>query len=91
MTSSLDEGSQLFMEVIRPVWSGKDDRPTGGKLHGRHEWPFSFPFPTTFQDKELRTHPTPQTVLQRGINANVMYEVVVKINHGLLHTKQRWV
>ncbi|KAJ2925271.1 hypothetical protein H1R20_g11810, partial [Candolleomyces eurysporus] len=40
-------------------------------------------------DKEGRTHPTPQTVLQRGINANVMYEVVVKINSGLLHTKQR--
>ncbi|KAJ2923675.1 hypothetical protein H1R20_g13418, partial [Candolleomyces eurysporus] len=32
---------------------------------------------------------TPQTVLERGINGNVMYEVVVKIVSGLLRTKDR--
>ena len=106
MTSSLSEGSHLFLEVTHPLWkSGSPGaegaaQPNTGKLQGRYEWPFSFPFPTEFQghtstrkarqgqeDAELLA--TPQTVLERGINVNVVYEVLVKITSGFFHTKDR--
>ncbi|KAF6752607.1 hypothetical protein DFP72DRAFT_904188 [Ephemerocybe angulata] len=77
-----------------------------GKLQGFFEWPFSFPFPAEIRSipssaskwnstipqgtGETGTYLTPQTVLERGVNANVTYEVVLKITTaGLLDTKHR--
>ncbi|KAF6748975.1 hypothetical protein DFP72DRAFT_1143753 [Ephemerocybe angulata] len=63
-----------------------------GKLQGFFEWPFSFPFPVEIRStpssakrnistitQGTGTYLTPQTVLERGVNANVTYEVVLKI------------
>ncbi|KAF5333564.1 hypothetical protein D9611_002836 [Ephemerocybe angulata] len=77
-----------------------------GKLQGFFEWPFSFPFPAKIRSTpssaskrnstipqgtgETGTYLTPQTVLERGVNANVTYEVILKITTaGLLNTKHR--
>ncbi|KAF6756588.1 hypothetical protein DFP72DRAFT_893162 [Ephemerocybe angulata] len=103
ITSSLSEGSHLFLEVTHPVWDSTSGVPPpggskvsspSGKLQGQYSWPFSIPFPTEFQDASpggsSQKYPTPQTVLARGINANIAYEVVLKITTGgLIGSKHR--
>ncbi|KAF5314512.1 hypothetical protein D9611_007110 [Ephemerocybe angulata] len=121
VTSSLSDGSHLFLEVAHPIWDSTMGAPApldeqellspvsptrgnfaaSGRLNGRYEWPFSFTFPTEFQNLPVATkHPsreniattylTPQTVLERGINADITYEVVLKIaTGGLFKTKHR--
>jgi hypothetical protein len=99
MTNALTEGTQVFLETSYTIRSGGASQGSSsssfGKLQGRHEWPFSFPFPTEFEAPQRggsnQTYTTPQTVVERGINGNVMYEVVVKIVSGLLRTKDRYI
>ncbi|KAF6749009.1 hypothetical protein DFP72DRAFT_553208 [Ephemerocybe angulata] len=119
VTSSLSDGSHLFLEVAHPIWDSTMGVPaplggqellspasptrgnTSGKFNGHYEFPFSFAFPIEFQNLPVATkHPnrenvattylTPQTVLERGINADITYEVVLKIaTGGLFKTKHR--
>lgn len=63
MTSSVADGSHVFLEHVHSLW--KHDRGESppsvtvsdgvpvaeivkGKLRGKFEWPFSFPFPKDF-------------------------------------------
>lgn len=79
-----------------PVPSPSSAR-SSGKLLGRYIWPFSIPFPTEFSELSSKrrngsqiTYPTPQTLCQRGINANIQYEVTLKIiTSGLFNSKHK--
>jgi len=105
VTSSLAEGSHLFLEHVHPVWN-KDTardlpveaspRPPSdlarGKFCGEFQWPFAFPFPTEFSTRKGTTtcrHPTPQTLVERGINTTIIYEIVVKVVTGFFRNKHR--
>ncbi|CAA7259379.1 unnamed protein product [Cyclocybe aegerita] len=69
-----------------------------GKLTGDYELSFSFPFPTEVDissgtvgkgkrvARAALVCPTPQTFLERDISANVEYELVLQITHGILRT-----
>lgn len=70
-----------------PIWHRSSTNKTmDGKLVGAHSWPFSFPFPqeVCIPGRESETFPAPQTFLERGTNANVQYDLVLRITHGLL-------
>ncbi|KAF9534572.1 hypothetical protein CPB83DRAFT_878940 [Crepidotus variabilis] len=58
------------------------------KLFGSYLWPFSFPFPAEVTipglDSEGKAYPTPQTFNEKGVNAAVQYEVILKMTHGVL-------
>ena len=102
VTSSLTEGSQVFLEHVHPVWKNDavPQSPTaiasppalaGGKLSGRVELPFDFVFPTEFsaggKDSNSRStssqqHSTPQTLMERGVSATVLYEITLKVISG---------
>lgn len=111
MTSSLAEGSHVFLEHVHPVWkddssaSGSPQSPTGGmhspqsatgKQSGRVELPFEFDFPTEFsvggsgngKDPDSNStgsgkqYATPQTLMERGVSATIVYEVVLKVVSG---------
>ncbi|TEB36586.1 hypothetical protein FA13DRAFT_1726950 [Coprinellus micaceus] len=103
LTSSRSDGIHTFLDVVAPVW---DSTTAGdGNLQGRHTLPFTIPFPTEFpdsfavrsqrktregEDDPLAMFPTPQTICQRGINANVQYEVTLKITtSGLFKSRHR--
>jgi len=45
------------------------------------------------RSRSLSTHvyPTPQTFLERGIHANVQYELGLHIAHGMLRPASKWV
>ena len=68
-----------------------------GKFRGKFEWPFSFPFPSDFpyfgkrkgSGETLFT--TPQTLMERGVNATIIYEVIVKVISGLFRNKHKFV
>lgn len=87
ITSFLDGGSYTFMDHRVPIWHRSSTNKTmDGKLVGAHSWPFSFPFPqeVCIPGRESETFPAPQTFLERGTNANVQYDLVLRITHGLL-------
>ncbi|KIJ93581.1 hypothetical protein K443DRAFT_684471 [Laccaria amethystina LaAM-08-1] len=82
ITSFLDGGSYTFIDHRIPIWHrcGSAD----GKLVGTYSWPFSFPFPQEVSiPGRSKTFPAPQTFLERGTNANVQYDLVLHITHGL--------
>ena len=107
LTSSRSDGIHSFLEVVVPVWDSTMSTAGDGNLRGRQALPFTIPFPTEFPDSfavrtkrktredegdPLAMFPTPQTVCQRGINANVQYEVTLKITtSGLFKSKHRCV
>ena len=107
LTSSRSDGIHSFVEVVAPIWDSTTSTTGDGNLRGRHTLPFTVPFPTEFldsfavktkrkgrggEDDPLAMFPTPQTVCQRGINANVQYEVTLKITtSGLFKSKHRCV
>jgi hypothetical protein len=78
-------------------------RKFDGKLSGDIEFPFSFPFPTELNlesraaTKGKRASrppvvtPTPQTFLERNLKANIEYELVLTISHGILRTNSKYV
>ncbi|TEB23785.1 hypothetical protein FA13DRAFT_1402892 [Coprinellus micaceus] len=82
-----------------PSVTVSDGAPTAeivkGKLRGKFEWPFSFPFPKDFpyfgkrkgSGETLFT--TPQTLMERGVNATIIYEVIVKVISGLFRNKHK--
>ncbi|KAJ2915631.1 hypothetical protein MD484_g4814, partial [Candolleomyces efflorescens] len=102
VTSSLTEGSQVFLEHVHPVWKNDavPQSPTavasppalaGGKLSGRVELPFDFVFPTEFsaggkdsnsKSTSSQQHSTPQTLMERGVSATVLYEITLKVISG---------
>jgi len=74
------------------------------KFVGEYEFEFSFPFPATFseptatrgrkkssaQPEERKSFATPQTLLQRGISLNIVYDIILKIDTGgAFSSKQR--
>ncbi|KAG2013075.1 hypothetical protein CC2G_010013 [Coprinopsis cinerea AmutBmut pab1-1] len=65
------------------------------KLQGKYEWPFSFPFPTEIclplkgGDKKQLIVQTPQTFLERTIIANIQYDLVMTITHGLFRPNSK--
>ncbi|KAF5329028.1 hypothetical protein D9611_013852 [Ephemerocybe angulata] len=102
VTSSLSEfaSTHTFLEVVHPIWN---KTTSTGKLQGSYEWQFSFPFPievtsvvtgskqrSRTQSSSENTYLTPQTVTERGVYANVAYEVILKVTTaGLLSVKHR--
>jgi hypothetical protein len=62
------------------------------KLSGRFEWPFEFPFPKDFSvggGTNALPYTSPQTLLERGVNVTVIYEIVVKVVSGSFKTKDK--
>jgi len=74
-----------------------------GKLSGDIKFPFSFPFPTEIHLEsrastkgKRASRPAvvtciPQTFLERNLKANIEYELVLTITHGLLRTNSKYV
>ena len=67
-----------------------------GKFSGSYFWPFSFQFPSEIvlqkgRNREQQKYPAPQTFLERGVNANVQYELVLRMSHGLLKADSKFV
>lgn len=72
-----------------------------GRLSGDIEFPFSFPFPTEInlesravtKGNRASRPPvvtfTPQTFLERNLKANIEYELVLTISHGILRTNSK--
>ncbi|KAF5329050.1 hypothetical protein D9611_013871 [Ephemerocybe angulata] len=113
VTSSMEDGSHVFLEHFHPVWksewgmktpktsSSDDSRDSAkpgalskGKLCGRFEWPFSFPFPTHFPGTQRKgskpvSYTTPQTLIERSVQATVIYEVIVKVVSGMFRNTHR--
>ncbi|TFK28973.1 hypothetical protein FA15DRAFT_632925 [Coprinopsis marcescibilis] len=73
---------------------GKRNR-FNARLQGKYSWPFSFPFPEEIclLQKGSRSRqqivPTPQTFLERGTNANIQYQLVMHITHGLFRSNSK--
>ncbi|RXW19384.1 hypothetical protein EST38_g6483 [Candolleomyces aberdarensis] len=74
-----------------PTAASSPPQLAGGKLSGRVELPFEFDFPTEFsvggKDSNSKStgaqqHSTPQTLMERGVSATVVYEVVLKVVAG---------
>ncbi|TFK29031.1 hypothetical protein FA15DRAFT_633020 [Coprinopsis marcescibilis] len=100
ITSSLVEGSYRFLEESIPIWDKSTNSPPvhkeNGKLVGKYEWPFSFPFPTEYipptagaspANKGSTACPVPQTLMQKNVSASVVYEVVLRIVSGIFKRK----
>ncbi|PPQ94799.1 hypothetical protein CVT25_007436 [Psilocybe cyanescens] len=100
-----DGGTYIFLEHTHNVWSKTDGDPReptstrnnfNGKLSGKLEFSFAFPFPTTVDFSSLisnkgknilpgsMVYQTPQTFLEHNITSNVDYELVLLITHGAL-------
>lgn len=66
-----------------------------GKFCGSYFWPFSFPFPSEIvvenRNGEPQRHPSPQTFLEREVNANVQYEFVLRMSRGILKADYKFV
>ncbi|KIJ93574.1 hypothetical protein K443DRAFT_645352 [Laccaria amethystina LaAM-08-1] len=94
-TSLSGEGSYTFLDQSIFIWSrhSEDPRhssaPSGqkfeGKLSGTYSWPFTVPFP---KEVAIAGHdevfPIPQTFFERGVDANVQYELILRVAHGVL-------
>lgn len=111
MTSSYADGSHVFLEHVHPLWkhgAGGTPLPSAtldgtpaeivkGKLRGKFEWAFSFPFPSQFpyfgkrKDSETTLCTTPQTLMERTVHATIIYEVIVKVVAGLFRNKHKFV
>jgi hypothetical protein len=73
-----------------------------GKLSGNIEFTFSFPFPTEISlesraatkgkraSRPAVASSTPQTFLERNLKANIEYELVLTISHGMLRTSSKY-
>lgn len=73
--------------IPTPDESGLTGEMIKGKFSGEFELPFSFPFPTEFSTTSKKgaspaTHTTPQTLVERGIYATVVYQVILKVTGG---------
>lgn len=65
-----------------------------GKLSGQYTWPFWLAFPKEVtirgQHKYLsKTYPTPRSFFENGTNPSVKYELILRINHGLLRADSK--
>jgi hypothetical protein len=69
-------------------FDGSKKTKFNAKLEGSYSWPFSIHFPTEIilpsrNGSSQQVVQTPQSFLERGIGANVQYQLVMHITHGL--------
>lgn len=78
--------------IPTPDESGLTGEMIKDKFRGEFELPFSFPFPTEFTVTSKKgsgpgaTYTTPQTLIEKGIHATIVYQVIVKAAGGLLRS-----
>lgn len=72
-----------------------------GKLSGNYQFPFSLPFPDHVDlspalvgkgknsSRNSLVCPTPPTVLERSLAANVEYQLILQITHGFLRLNSK--
>jgi len=74
-------------------FDGSKKTKFNAKLEGTYSWPFSIPFPTEIsiphRNGTQRVIPTPQSFLERNVNANIQYQVVVHMTHGLFKANSK--
>lgn len=94
-TGSSREGSYTFLDQSILVWSrhsgdirhssAASGQKFDGKSSGTYSWPFTVPFP---KEVAMAGHdevfPIPQTFLERGVDASVQYELILRVAHGVL-------
>lgn len=94
-TGSSREGSYTFLDQSILIWSrhsgdirhssAASGQKFDGKSSGTYSWPFTVPFP---KEVAIAGHdevfPIPQTFLERGVDASVQYELILRVAHGVL-------
>ncbi|PPQ66742.1 hypothetical protein CVT26_009543 [Gymnopilus dilepis] len=61
-----------------------------GKLSGQYSWPFCFPFPKSLPAQGHEGGlPVPQSFFERGVQASVQYDLVLRMTHGLLRSDSK--
>ncbi|KNZ78624.1 hypothetical protein J132_11065 [Termitomyces sp. J132] len=101
VTSSTDEGSYTILDKTYTVWSKALGNPRyasstrnikhkGNLEPGEYTWPFSFPFPTTFDYSDdsgpvgKKSYRTPQSFSEHDMPATVQYQLLLCIRRGAL-------
>jgi hypothetical protein len=99
--SFLEYSHKIWSKLDGDPRGSSTGRNFDGKLSGDIEFAFSFPFPTeinlesraaTKGKRALRppvASPTPQTFLERNVKANIGYELILIISHGMLRTNSK--
>ncbi|KAG5352336.1 hypothetical protein C0989_002781 [Termitomyces sp. Mn162] len=106
VTSSTDEGSYTILDKTYTVWSKALGNPRyasstrnikhkGNLDPGEYTWPFSFPFPTTFDYSDAsgpvgkKSYRTPQSFSEHDMPATVQYQLLLCIRRGALRPDKK--
>ncbi|KAF6749008.1 hypothetical protein DFP72DRAFT_553185 [Ephemerocybe angulata] len=74
-------------------FDGSKKTKFNAKLEGSYTWPFSLHFPTEIvlptRSGPQQVIQTPQSFLERGIGANIQYQLVMHITHGMFKANSK--